>query len=169
MNKKVVVVCRGNIARSPFAEAILKQELNNRDLSDRYDVTSRGVQGTVIDSQPVKFPNITYYDQLYNSAKPALEKFGVDLSKHHSAPIDHNLAVSADLLLALDQKTANGLRTLFPEQAHKVHLLSDFADVADDIDDPEQASDQTRQTQIYFELHDALVAGLPKLLTQLES
>ena len=82
--KLIVCVCRGNIARSPFAEVIITNELRQRNLSDSYLSISRGVQGTVVDPQPVRFPNITYYDELYKDSRQSLKKFGVDRSYFQS-------------------------------------------------------------------------------------
>ncbi len=162
--KSIVFVCRGNIARSAFAEALLKQELAKQGLSDKYQVISRGVQGTIVDPEPVKFPNITHYKELYKQAKPALDKFGVDLSLHRSTPIDGNDARKATLLLAMDRKTKEGLLQLFPKQAKKILLLSELAGKQQDIIDPEGVSGVSQQEQIFAQIRDTLVAGLPKLI-----
>jgi hypothetical protein len=88
-NKKLIVpVCRGNIARSAVAEEIIKKEISVRGLGDRYETISRGVQGTRVDPQPVRHPNMTLYPTLYADSKPTLDDLGIDLSSHVSTPID---------------------------------------------------------------------------------
>jgi len=162
--KLIVCVCRGNIARSPFAEAVIINELNQRNISDKYLSISRGVQGTVIDPQPVKFPNITYYDQLYKDSKPSLEKFNIDLSTHISTPINKNIANKASILIAMDNKTKQILLTLFPEQTKKVHLLSELINESKDIIDPEGISGVEKQEKIFSEIQDIIHRGFSKLL-----
>ena len=136
LKKLIVCVCRGNIARSPFAEAIITKELHQRNLLDEYSSISRGVQGTIVDPQPVKFSNITYYNQLYQDSKSSLAKFEINLSTHVSTPVDKNIADKASVLIAMDKKTKQALLILFPEQTKKVHLLSELVNEKRDIIDP---------------------------------
>src|SRR5260221_7198402 len=153
MKQKVIVaVCRGNIGRSPFAEAVINQELIERKLDSQFRVISRGIQGTAIDTKPVSFPNITFYQELYRDAKPTLDKFGIDMSRHVSTPIDIADAEQSDILLAMDSKTQDGLIKLFPNQGHKIHLVSELIGEHRDIADPEGVSIQEIQEQIFHDL-----------------
>jgi protein-tyrosine-phosphatase len=163
--KLIVCVCRGNIARSPFAEAIITKELNQRNLLDKYSSISRGVQGTIIDPQPVKFPNITYYDQLYQDSKPSLEKFEINLSTHISTPINKKIADKASILIAMDNKTKQALLVLFPEHLKKVYLLSELINEVRNIIDPEGVSGTEKQEKIFSEIQNIIHRGFPKLLT----
>jgi protein-tyrosine-phosphatase len=167
--KHIVVVCRGNIARSPFAEAIIKQELAKYKRADEYEVVSRGTQGTAIDPVPVKFPNITYYEQLYKDAKPTLDKFGVDLSAHISKPIDGAIVEEADIILALDNKTKTALVKLFRGQTAKIHLLYELVGQSQDIKDPEVLSGEQAQAQVFTEVRNVLIEGMPNLFKIVES
>lgn len=166
--KFIVFVCRGNIARSPFAEAIFLKELHQRNLLGEYSSISRGIQGTIVDPQPVKFPNITYYDQLYQDSKPSLEKFEINLSKHISTPIDKNIADKASLLIAMDNKTKQALLVLFPEQTKKVYLLSELINEQRDIVDPEGISGIEKQEKIFSEIQNIIHQGFSKLLTLID-
>src|SRR5690348_12796058 len=103
--KTIVIVCRGNIARSPFAEAIVRHELTLRGLSDSYNVISRGVQGTMLDPEPVKYPNITHCESIFDGVKHLLGQLGIDPRKHRSTVIDDEAVRRASIILAMDQKT----------------------------------------------------------------
>jgi protein-tyrosine-phosphatase len=162
--KLIVSVCRGNIARSAVAERIIAKELRVRGLSDKYISISRGVQGTSVDPQPVKFPNITYYEELYKDSKPTLDKLGIDLSSHISSPINEEIAKKASILLAMDNQTKGALQTLFPEQVDKIHILSELIDENWDITDPEGISGKEKQEKLFTEIRDIVVKGFSKLL-----
>jgi len=166
--KLIVCVCRGNIARSPFAQAIITKELYQRNLLDEYSSISRGVQGTIVDPQPVKFSNITFYDQLYQDSKSSLDKFEINLSEHMSTPIDKNIANQSSILIAMDNKTKQALLVLFPEQAKKVHLLSELVNEDRDIIDPEGVSGIEKQEKIFSEIQNIIHQGFPKLLTLID-
>lgn len=164
----IIAVCRGNIGRSPFAEMIIRRELIKRSLADKYRVISRGTQGTTIDPVPVKFPNLTYYESIYTDSKPILDKFGIDMSKHVSTPISEADAIQAAILIAMDEKTRDGLRVLFPDQVHKIYMLSEFVGKQVGITDPAVVSGLDSQTQIFSELNDMIIDGFPTLLKTLK-
>jgi protein-tyrosine-phosphatase len=164
-NKKLIVsVCRGNIARSAVAEKIIENEFYQRGLVDKYLSTSRGIQGTSVDPQAVKFPNITYYEKHYEDSKPILHKLNIDLSSHISTPIDKNIAQEASILLAMDRKTKQALLVLFPNQEKKVHLFSELINEDRDIVDPEGVSGPEKQEKIFTEIRNIIIQGFQKLL-----
>lgn len=164
IKKIIVCVCRGNIARSPFAAAIITKELHQRNLLDEYSSISRGIQGTIVDPQPVKFPNITYYNQLYQDSESSLKKFEINLSTHVSTPIDKDIADKASILIAMDNKTKQGLLVLFPDQSKKVYLLSELVNEKRDIIDPEGVSGTEKQEKIFSEIQNIIHRGFSKLL-----
>lgn len=157
-------MCRGNIARSSVAEVVIKKELSKRRLGDRYDVVSRSTQGTSVDPQPVKFPNITYYEDLYREAKPALDQLGIDITSHVSKPIDREVAENASILLAMDKKTQDALLTLFPDLKSKIYMLSKLTGGDEDFVDPERVSGTKRHLRIFSGIQATIIKGLPKLL-----
>lgn len=159
----ILVVCRGNIGRSPFAEAILKREIAKHGLSESVEVMSRGVQGTTVDPEPVKYPNITHYKELYDDAKPALNKFGVDLSQHSSTPVSKVEVTQARLVLAMDRKTLDALHELFPWREQKMHLITELIGSNHDITDPEGVSGAERQEKIFSEIEMIIRTGFSRL------
>ena len=164
MKKMIIAFCRGNIARSPFAEAVINRELIKRGLNNQFCAISRGIQGTMVDPIPVKFPNITFYTDLYRDAKPALDKFNIDITSHISKPVDKQTANDACLLLAVDRKTFDGLLTLFPESKSKIHLLSELTGKETDFEDPAEVNGKDKQMQIFSGIEQTITQGFSKLL-----
>lgn len=163
---QIVVVCRGNIARSPFAEAIVKQELVKRNLANVFQVSSRGVQGTTIDPEPVKHSNIVCYDELYRDLKPVFMACDVDLSKHASMAIDGIDARDASVIFAMDEDVRVKLMLLFPVHVAKIHLLSEIASKQVGFSDPETANNRA---PILLEIKDMIVQNFPALLAITEN
>lgn len=166
INKKLIVtVCRGNIARSPLAEKVIKRELTRQDLNEDYEVISRGTQGVdPEDMLPVKFSNITEYS-IYQNLKPWLDKHNVDLTSHRSTPIDMNVAERANLILAMDEKTQRTLLRMFPGRAKIIHLFSELVGENKSIIDPDGTEDRLTQEQTFTEIEDIITRGFKSLLT----
>jgi protein-tyrosine-phosphatase len=161
--KLIVFVCRGNIARSVFAEAIAGQLLAEHHIDDLI-VDSRGIQGTAIDTQPVAFSNITHYDQLYREVAPIFQKFSINPRAHKSQVITEATTEEATLLIALDNHIASGLKQLFPKYARKVHLISELVHQQYEVTDPERTSGVLSQQRIFRTIYQTLKAGLPTLV-----
>jgi protein-tyrosine-phosphatase len=60
----------------------------------------------------------------------------LDLSCHQARPVTGKMVVDADLVLVMTTNHAEALKTAFPNQAHKVYLLSEMIGQAYDIQDP---------------------------------
>ena len=163
----VVMVCRGNVARSPFAAAVVKQELKRRHLDGSLEVLSRGIQGSQVDPEPVKYPNITYYREKYRPLRKLFAELQIDLRDHQATTIDQATADSASILLAMDGKTADALRSLFPGQAEKIHLFSELGELARAIPDPEFVS-SSDSVQVFLDIRSLITTGFPRLLNMVK-
>jgi protein-tyrosine-phosphatase len=60
----------------------------------------------------------------------------IDLRAHRSRNVSRELMAEADLVLAMTRRHVEALNAAFPAYVHKVHLLSEMAGLAYDIDDP---------------------------------
>jgi protein-tyrosine-phosphatase len=163
--KLILMVCRGNISRSPVAAIILQRKLAEHGLDGGYSVASRGTQGVAPDDlEPVKFPNITYYGDFYENSKSWLHEHSIDLSSHTSRPIDHDIVRKASVIFAMDRKTIQALAMLFPEEVHKTHLLAEIIAEHEEVIDPEEVPERVKVEQILSSMESMITTGLPTLL-----
>lgn len=135
--KKVIFVCWGNIHRSPLAEEFLKYEISTRNLSDKINVRSYGLQGYKNNPRS-QFKNFTLYPQ-YETSRKFLTKKGVDFSKRSSRPINKSAVDTSDLIIAMDEKVLvdkqYGLKANFPSAKYKTILFSEISG-GNKVEDP---------------------------------
>lgn len=117
MTFRVLVVCTGNICRSPMGEIVLRQRLRDAGI-DEVEVRSAGVSteesGNPVDSR----------------ARAVLAEHGYDTSKSHRAhrATDDELRTS-DLILAMTVGHARSLRRMVEAaggNVERIHLWREF-------------------------------------------
>ncbi len=106
----VLFVCRGNICRSPFAEAYIREKLGMENVRScgTYEVPLRQV------------PEV--------AEKIAREEFSVDLSSHRSQAISESLLRWADVVFVMDRKQ---LVELAPRVKGRMMLLRANREIPD--------------------------------------
>ena len=127
----ILMVCTGNVCRSPFAEAFMRQRL--AELGAYAEVRSCGIQD--IGSQPVP-----------DTALRVAAEFGVDLSSHRSAAMTPAHLRQAALVLVMSERQRRFIARGLPTSIGKVFLLSQ-PDNGEDVPDPiGQSPDFFRET-----------------------
>lgn len=122
--EKVVVVCHGNICRSPFAAALLARG------AGAPSVRSAGF--AAVPGRPAE-----------PAAVRAAQRFGVSLDSHAARPLSAEDLAWADLVLAMQGHHVSRVVALRAEVAPRVRLLGDFlAEPPHAIDDPWGRSDE---------------------------
>lgn len=138
MKRLIVFVCVGNMERSPVAEYVTKKIINDLGLSNKFQVISRGIQGTA-GTKPTRFRNPKDYTEIWQAMLPALQKFNINLQKHISTPITPEIIEKAAVVIAMAknvlQQKPNGLKIQFPLYRDKFQLFMELAGKDEDVPD----------------------------------
>jgi protein-tyrosine phosphatase len=111
----VLMVCMGNICRSPTAEAVLRYRLAQAGLADRVAVDSAGTYGGHAGDPPDP------------RAQRHAARRGVDLSRLRARKIVPDDFRRFGLILAMDQDNLDALARIRPADAPSPQLLMAFA------------------------------------------
>jgi protein-tyrosine phosphatase len=128
MFHKIIVVCAGNICRSPIAEALLKERLAGTEIK----ICSAGVVALV------NHPADPFAQQV-------AQEHGYDISAHRAQQATQALLTSMDLILTLDNSHSEWIRLRFPQLLGRTHKLGRWlnnADIADPYRKPKEAFEQ---------------------------
>jgi low molecular weight protein-tyrosine phosphatase len=122
---KVLMVCLGNICRSPLAEGILKSKLHK--LTEEVQVDSAGV----IDYHQGEEPD----HRAVNSANA----LGVDISDQRARKVQYEDFKTFDLILAMDKPVFEDLQSMAgsPEEKAKVHLFLKYSGLNNPLEVPD--------------------------------
>lgn len=113
---KILIVCMGNICRSPTAEAVLRTKVREAGLEKHVKVDSAGTHGFHAGEAPDA------------RATRAAKKRGYELSNLIARQVTKEDFVYHDLILAMDWDNHALLQQLAPRQFHhKIKLLMSFA------------------------------------------
>ena len=113
---RVLLVCMGNICRSPMAEGVLRQRLAERDLPLPVEIDSAGTHSYHRGAPPDP------------RAQAATLRRGVDISGLRARRVTPEDLERFDLVIAMDDENHAALLELAAEEHHqKVRLLLEFS------------------------------------------
>lgn len=143
---RVLVLCKGNICRSPFAAELLRQRVRQRGLP--VQVASAGIEAV---------PN----QEAYLLAKRMAIRYGVPLSAHRTTLLSGEMVSEADLILVMETGQARLMRERYPHAAGKVVLLGQFGRAGEyEIHDPYGGTADT-----FARCYDQLTKACDELLS----
>lgn len=119
MFNKILVVCAGNICRSPTAEYLLKAKIKNQA---NKQVDSAGLTALVGKGAD-------------KTAAEVAAEYGIDLSPHSAQQLTAELISEYDLILVMEQRHLDDIHLQFPAARGKTFLLGKWLDNID-IPDP---------------------------------
>lgn len=145
MFQNILIVCVGNICRSPAAEAMLSHRLQGKGLT----ISSAGI-GALVGNPMDK------------TAHEVLTEHGLEHSAHRARQVDSDMLHQADLILAMEQSHIQHIRQMAPEVHGKTFLIGKW------LDDM-QIPDPFRQSKPAFEhVHSLLTQSVESWLTYLK-
>lgn len=124
---KILLVCMGNICRSPLAASVMHAEVMRRQLGERVTLDSAGTygahQGEKADRRAVALAQARGYDQI--------------LQERARKVIDDDFD-RFDLILAMDRDNLTQLQRMCPAQhQHKLHLFLEYAGLSERTEVPD--------------------------------
>jgi protein-tyrosine phosphatase len=123
---RVLLVCMGNICRSPTAEGVLRKYLQDNMLAEFVEVDSAGTHGYHVGEAP---------DSRTQRAAAAR---GYNLSQLRARKVAAQDIDYFDLILAMDRSNLDNLRRMAPPEAHKrLRLFMEYARNFDDDEVPD--------------------------------
>lgn len=113
---KVLMVCLGNICRSPTAHAVFAQRVDAAGLAHRIEVDSAGTGDWHIGHKPD------------SRAREAGARRGYDLDSLRARQVCADDFSEFDYILAMDENNLRDLQQLSPPQLrHKIRLFMEFS------------------------------------------
>ena len=119
--QNILVVCVGNICRSPMAEYLLKQQF------PQLHIVSAGISGLTGHAADQK-------------ANLCMQRLGIDMSPHIAQKLNAELIKKADLILVMSQNQQKHIEHTWPFSKGKTFRLGHWQDK--NVPDPYQ-HDQT--------------------------
>ena len=107
--RRVLVVCFGNICRSPVAARLLQERLDET----RWEVVSAGTNAS--DGKPAS-----------GMMRVAAAEYGIDLSAHRARRVSADDIRNAELVIAMSQHQTERLLKLEPGSGRRIRLLGAF-------------------------------------------
>lgn len=144
MFDSILVLCTGNICRSPFGEAMLKKLKPELDISSAgVDVETNKLTGLPADPLAIK----------------VAEQYGIDITQHRSKQVTQNDIDTADVILVMERRQVDQLCEAFPFARSKAVLFGHWIGIST-IDDP------FRQGEAAFERAFSLIENAAQAWTR---
>lgn len=130
MFNKILIVCIGNICRSPMVEAIFKHRLASTHPA--VSVSSAGISAMV--GKPAD-----------SHVQEILITEGIDCSMHRARQLTSAMLLETDLVLVMEEEQRKEITCTFPSVYGKVHLLGKWGgfEVPDPYKKPREFFDGT--------------------------
>ena len=133
---RVHFVCTGNICRSPMAEYLLRNALEERGCHD-VEVDSSGTWATA--GIPAT-----------SDAADTLAAKGLDLSAHRARHLEPSYVDAADLVVVMTSVHEREVLEIVPEADSKLLLLKELAEMKSALDDTADPSDASERLAAFL-------------------
>ena len=122
---KILFVCLGNICRSPMAEFILKNMVNNKGIGNNF----------IINSAATSYEEIG--NDIHYGAKEKLTQKNIPFSKRKATRITLKDYKYYDFIIGMEESNIRNIKRIVGEDVdNKIFKLLDFSNNPRDIADP---------------------------------
>jgi protein-tyrosine phosphatase len=137
---KVLMICLGNICRSPLAEGVLKNKVKEHQLD--WEVDSAGTGGWHAGELPDR------------RSIAVAKKYGIDLTDQRARQFQKSDLDTFDLILTMDKSNFKDIQRFAKtdEQRAKIHLIMNFSRPNTDFEVPDPYYDN--RFQLVYDLLD---------------
>lgn len=113
---KVCFVCYGNICRSPSAEYIFKYLVNKNNLTDKFEIVSRGISSCETNND------------IYLPSKEILIKHNIPFKRHFAKKITIEDIESSNYILCMEISHLNNIKRIYNPSylSQKLFLMTHF-------------------------------------------
>lgn len=151
---KVMFVCLGNICRSPMAQFVFKQMVEERGLADKFE----------IDSAATESYNEMCHAGIHHGTREMLKSMNVPFEEHYSRRIRPRDYAYYDYILAMDDSNIEDIQSLVgPDTENKIHRLLDYTNNPRNIRDPWYTGNFDES---YWDIYEGCQAFLEHLLEE---
>lgn len=122
---RILMVCHGNICRSPMAEFVMKDMIEKKHLKKSFFVASAATSSEEIGNQ------------VHEGTRNILRRYDIPFEGRSAARLQKKDYEFYDYLIGMDERNIfNMMRMLGGDPEGKVRRLLDFSDNPRDIEDP---------------------------------
>lgn len=145
---KIMFVCLGNICRSPLAEAMFRQMIDQAGLSAQVSIDSAGTSSEETGHPP------------YPGIQKIMDKYGLDSRGLAARQLTSRDFAKADLIIGMDDMNLADIRAMAPLNSHaEIHGIYDLLP-----DMKGQSIPDPWYTHRFQDTYDALALALPSWL-----
>ena len=122
---RILFICHGNICRSPMAQCIMQQLVDEAGAAERFFIDSKATSTEEIGNG------------IYPPAKRKLNEMKVPLVPHHASQIKKSDYENFDLLIGMDEENIRNMKRIFGgDTENKIHKIREFSGSNGDVADP---------------------------------
>lgn len=120
---RILVVCTGNICRSPMAEGMLRDAMSG-PLAGIVHVSSAGTHAL-------------HGNQASIPAVKVMQTYGIDISGHRARRLNKTMLKDTDLILAMERHHLGYIRLMKFFSRKKTHLITEYMTDTEPFDLPD--------------------------------